>query len=72
MRQRVQNFASSLLDYARTSTELEILLNYDHQGGMWQPGDRQSLERLKLAIKYKQKTVSRANPNPNVLKHKSL
>ncbi|KAL1509540.1 hypothetical protein ABEB36_004255 [Hypothenemus hampei] len=55
MRAQVQNFATSLLDHARTSYELEIMLNYDPSGEVWVSGERQTLERLKLAIKYKQK-----------------
>lgn len=57
MRGRVQEFAASLLDYARTSEELEIMLNY---GPNWCEGNdrcKHTLERLKLAIKYKQKAV---------------
>lgn len=59
MRKGVQEFVSCLLDHARTSTELEVMLNYNHEPGneVWFPGDRQTLERLKLAIKYKQKDV---------------
>lgn len=57
MRQSVQDFAKSLLDHARTSQELEIMLNYNSMAGadVWEPGDHQTLERLKLAINYKQK-----------------
>ncbi|XP_017784473.1 PREDICTED: transient receptor potential protein-like [Nicrophorus vespilloides] len=55
MRTFVQGFATTLLDHVRTSSELEILLNYDPEGDVWEPGEHQSLERLKLAIKYKQK-----------------
>lgn len=59
MRQNVQEFATSLLDHSRTSHELEIMLNYDATpgGDIWEPGDHQSLDRLKLAITYKQKQV---------------
>uniref|UniRef100_A0A1A9WYZ7 Transient receptor ion channel domain-containing protein n=1 Tax=Glossina brevipalpis TaxID=37001 RepID=A0A1A9WYZ7_9MUSC len=64
MRLDVQEFVSSLLDHVRTSNELEIMLNYNHEPSqtIWSPGDRQTLERLKLAIKYKQKTFV-AHPN---------
>nr|XP_023013242.1 transient receptor potential protein-like [Leptinotarsa decemlineata] len=63
MRNQVQNFATSLLDHARTSYELEIMLNYDPEGEeTWVTGERQTLERLKLAIKYKQKAFI-AHPN---------
>lgn len=57
MRQAVQEFAKSLLDHSRTSTELEIMLNFDANPGadVWEPGDHQTLDRLKLAIDYKQK-----------------
>ncbi len=59
MRQSVQEFATSLLDHSRTSHELEVMLNFNPIPGsdIWEPGDRQTLERLKLAIKYKQKMV---------------
>lgn len=59
MRQNVQEFATSLLDHSRTSHELEVMLNFNPIPGsdIWEPGDRQTLERLKLAIKYKQKMV---------------
>uniref|UniRef100_A0A1I8NT53 Transient receptor ion channel domain-containing protein n=1 Tax=Stomoxys calcitrans TaxID=35570 RepID=A0A1I8NT53_STOCA len=64
MRQGVQEFATSLLDHVRTSTELEVMLNYNHEpsNDIWTPGKRQTLERLKLAIRYKQKTFV-AHPN---------
>ncbi|XP_014488485.1 PREDICTED: transient receptor potential protein-like isoform X2 [Dinoponera quadriceps] len=55
MREQTQQFATSLLDHARTSYELEIMLNYNPTGENWDPGERQTLDRLKLAIKYKQK-----------------
>lgn len=58
MRQVVQTFATSLLDHVRTSRELEIMLNYDSEGDPWEPGERQTLGRLKLAIKCKLKMVS--------------
>lgn len=57
MRNTVQTFATSLLDHVRTSYELEILLNHNPKGDPWEPGERLTLERLKLAIKYKQKAV---------------
>lgn len=57
MSQSVQNFAKSLLDHSRASQELEIMLNFSSDQGVdiWEPGDHQSLDRLKLAINYKQK-----------------
>ncbi|XP_043491754.1 transient receptor potential protein [Polistes fuscatus] len=62
MREQTQTFATSLLDHARTSYELEIMLNYNPTGDNWEPGERQTLDRLKLAIKYKQKQFV-AHPN---------
>ncbi|XP_017855836.1 PREDICTED: transient receptor potential protein [Drosophila arizonae] len=64
MRQAVQNFVTALLDHARTSMELEVMLNFNHEPShdIWFPGQRQTLERLKLAIRYKQKTFV-AHPN---------
>lgn len=58
MRQNVQAFAAALLDHSRTSRELDIILNHNPDGEAWEPGERRSLERLKLAIKYGQKGVS--------------
>ena len=52
------NFATALLDHTRSSGELEILLNHDPGGPVFQHGDRMTLNRLKLAIKYRQKKVS--------------
>lgn len=63
MRKNCQEFATALLDHARTSNELEIMLNYNPVGENWEPGERQTLERLKLAIKYKQKMVSEKTEN---------
>lgn len=58
MREIVQTFATSLLDHVRTSNELEIMLNYDADDvDPWKPEERQTLARLKLAIKYKLKMV---------------
>ncbi|XP_050082048.1 transient receptor potential protein isoform X1 [Anopheles aquasalis] len=63
MRANVQEFATALLDHARTSNELEIMLNYS-PGAVdnWEPGERQTLERLKLALNHKQKLFV-AHPN---------
>uniref|UniRef100_A0A182W588 Transient receptor ion channel domain-containing protein n=1 Tax=Anopheles minimus TaxID=112268 RepID=A0A182W588_9DIPT len=63
MRLSSQEFATALLDHARTSNELEIMLNYS-PGAVdnWEPGERQTLERLKLALNHKQKMFV-AHPN---------
>ena len=58
LRKQCQDFATALLDHTRSSFELEVLLNHDPVGPAFQPGDRMSLSRLKLAIKYRQKRVS--------------
>lgn len=64
MRKNVMEFSTALLDHARTSNELEIMLNFtaDEDEAPWEPGERQTLDRLKLAIKYKQKQFV-AHPN---------
>ena len=56
LREQVQSFATSLLDHARSSYELEVMLNYNNEETVWSPGLHQTLERLKLAIKCKQKS----------------
>ena len=56
LREQVQSFATSLLDHARSSYELEVMLNYNNEETVWSPGHHQTLERLKLAIKCKQKS----------------
>lgn len=63
MRSKVQEFAVSLLDHTRTSKELEIMLNYNPDEGDWMPGQRNTLDRLKLALKYKQKMVTNCKTN---------
>lgn len=57
MRSKVQDFAAVLLDYTRSSEELEIMLNYGPNYSDLSEGCKHTLERLKLAIKYKQKAV---------------
>ena len=62
LREQVQGFATSLLDHARSSYELEVMLNYAAEMTVWSPGHHQTLDRLKLAIKCKQKSFV-AHPN---------
>lgn len=62
LRDQVQSFATSLLDHARSSYELEVMLNYDGDRTQWKPGHHQTLDRLKMAIKCKQKSFV-AHPN---------
>ncbi|KAJ3658093.1 hypothetical protein Zmor_009853 [Zophobas morio] len=62
MKAKVEKFAAVLLDHVKTSEELMVLLNYDYRNPSWVSGERQSLARLKLAIKYKQKMFV-AHPN---------
>ena len=57
LRKQCQNFATALLDHTRTSFELEVLLNHDPAGPPHEHGERMHLNRLKLAIKLKQKKV---------------
>jgi transient receptor potential cation channel subfamily C member 4 len=56
-----QEYASALLAETRSSHELEIILNYDHENPpalFENEQEKVSLRRLKLAIKYKQKKVN--------------
>jgi transient receptor potential cation channel subfamily C protein 4 len=58
--QQCQEYASALLAETRTSLELEIILNHDHENPpalFENEHEKTSLNRLKLAIKYKQKKV---------------
>ncbi|XP_066984056.1 transient receptor potential-gamma protein-like isoform X6 [Macrobrachium rosenbergii] len=62
LRKQVQDFATALLDHTRSSFELEVLLNHDPTGPPHEHGERMHLNRLKLAIKLKQKKFV-AHPN---------
>lgn len=56
--QQCQEYASALLNETRTSHELEVILNHDHENPpalFENEVEKASLNRLKLAIKYKQK-----------------
>ena len=60
--QQCQEYAGALLAETRTSHELEIILNYDHENPpalFENEEEKTSLSRLKLAIKYKQKKATR-------------
>ncbi|XP_045126101.1 transient receptor potential protein-like isoform X2 [Portunus trituberculatus] len=62
LRKQVMKFATELLDQTRTKSELAIMLNYDADGDAWNEGEVNTLERLKMAIKYSQKPfVAHAN-----------
>ncbi|KZC04354.1 Transient receptor potential-gamma protein, partial [Dufourea novaeangliae] len=69
LRRQCQDFATALLDHTRSSKELEILLNHDPTGPAFEHGERMHLNRLKLAIKFRQKKASKdpmsfvAHPN---------
>jgi len=58
----VQTFVSDLLEQTRTRKELAIVLNYAHEGAVWEEGTPMSLDRLKLAIRFSQKSFV-AHPN---------
>lgn len=60
LRKQVMKFSSELLDQTRTKTELAIMLNYDPDGDVWNEGEVNSLARLKMAIKFSQKSVGGA------------
>jgi transient receptor potential cation channel subfamily C member 4 len=56
--QQCQEYASALIAETRTSQELEVILNYDHENppALFENElEKTNLSRLKLAIKYKQK-----------------
>lgn len=57
LRKQCQDFATALLDHTRSSYELEVLLNHDPTGPAFEHGERMHLNRLKLAIKFRQKKV---------------
>lgn len=58
LRKQCQEFATALLDHTRSSHELEVLLNHDPTGPAFEHGERMHLNRLKLAVKLRQKKVS--------------
>ncbi|XP_055629755.1 transient-receptor-potential-like protein [Toxorhynchites rutilus septentrionalis] len=62
LRQQCQKFAVDLLDQSRSSQELAIILNYDPESPPYMDGDHMQLQRLELAIDYKQKKFV-AHPN---------
>ncbi|XP_076281851.1 transient receptor potential cation channel gamma isoform X3 [Lasioglossum baleicum] len=62
LKKQCQDFATALLDHTRSSKELEILLNHDPTGPAFEHGERMHLNRLKLAIKFRQKEFV-AHPN---------
>ncbi|XP_023337081.1 transient receptor potential protein [Eurytemora carolleeae] len=43
LREQVQSFATSLLDHARSSYELEVILNFNGEQTTWTPGHHQTL-----------------------------
>lgn len=60
LRNSVQNFAVALLDHVRNTHELRVILNFS--GDKYIEDEEMKLERLKLAINYKQKAFV-AHPN---------
>ena len=69
LREQVQTFAVSLLDHVRTNQELKIILNYNPNVNQEAEDDEEEeefdskrLDRVKLAIEYKQKRFI-AHPN---------
>lgn len=61
LREQVQTFAVNLLDHVRTNQELKIILNYDPKTASHEEY-HEKLERIKLAIEFKQKRFI-AHPN---------
>lgn len=57
--QQCKQFAKDLLDQTRSSRELEMILNYRDDINLLEEEGNGDLARLRLAIKYHQKEVSR-------------
>ena len=58
--EQCQEYASALVNETRTSNELKIILNYDHENPsevVENETEKNCLSRLKLAVRYKQKKV---------------
>ncbi|KAK3883627.1 hypothetical protein Pcinc_012068 [Petrolisthes cinctipes] len=55
LRTKVNNFTMDLVDETRTTTELEIILNYDPEGEPYVCGQFMHLSRLREAVDNKQK-----------------
>uniref|UniRef100_A0A182T089 Transient receptor ion channel domain-containing protein n=1 Tax=Anopheles maculatus TaxID=74869 RepID=A0A182T089_9DIPT len=73
LRRQCQDFATALLDHTRSSHELEVLLNHDPTGPAFEHGDRMHLNRLKLAVKLRQKKVrKRKSTIPKKKKNKTV
>ncbi len=66
LRKQCQDFATALLDHTRSSHELEVLLNHDPTGPAFEHGERMHLNRLKLAVKLRQKKVNQFSFNYNL------
>lgn len=66
LRRQCQDFATALLDHTRTSNELEVMLNHDPTGPIFEHGERMHLNRLKLAIKLRQKKVCAHEQTPHL------
>ncbi|XP_064099738.1 transient receptor potential protein-like [Macrobrachium nipponense] len=62
LRKQVQEFTMALVDETRTSTELEIILNYDPEGEPYKQGQFMHFTQLKEAVDSNQKQfVAHAN-----------
>ena len=58
--EQCQEYASALVNETRTTEELRIILNYDHQNPHENINinmEKNTLSRLKLAVRFKQKKV---------------
>ncbi len=58
--EQCQEYASALVNETRTTDELKIILNYDHQNppeDLHEDLEANSLSRLKLAMSFNQKKV---------------
>lgn len=62
-----KDFVVGVLDLCRDTEEVEAILNGDVNFQVWSDHHRPSLSRIKLAIKYEVKKVSRPRPGLSTL-----
>ena len=58
MNEQVQEFSSDMIEQTRSCLELEVVLNYDKEGPVYEPGQHMHLTSLRDAVDKYQKNVS--------------
>jgi len=62
MNEQVQEFSSDMIEQTRSCLELEVVLNYDKEGPVYEPGQHMHLTSLRDAVdKYQKSFVAHAN-----------